>query len=134
MKTISKQALFAAKDLQFTDVPLPDEYGKGFGLRVRKLTGRERTALEKKYLDGLRATKDPEGFKWAVILETVIGDDGKPYFKDSDREAFMAKSGELCNLLWDESGDLNKLTQASVDAAAKNSMGGRGNSSSSGSA
>ena len=120
MKTIAKHALFAAKDLNYTDVPLPDEYGKGFGLRVRKLTGHERAELQKKYLDGGRAEKDPEGFMWHMILWSVVSEDDSPYFAEKDRAAFMAKSGELAKLLFETAANLNNLGEASVGATVKN--------------
>ncbi len=120
MKTIPKQKLFGANDLKVTDVPLPDEYGKGFKLQVRKMTVPERSDCEVRYMEGKKATQDPKAFKWFIIKLTTIDEDGKPYFEEADRDQFMAKSSDLGELLFTASCELNNLTESNVSDTAKN--------------
>lgn len=120
MKTISKEALFAADDLHLTDVPLPDDYGKDMRLRVRKMTGHERAALEKRHQAGETCRKDPEGTRWEVIRNTVVGEDGELFFADSDREAFMGKAEDLMDLLFDQAMSISKLGEDAIEDTAKN--------------
>ena len=123
-KAIDKQAFLKANDLPLTWVPLPeDKYGKDAGVYVRNMTGAERSALEDRFASDKRM---PVGaFRKAVLLSTVVDEEGKPLFADKDGEAVMAKNAGVLETMFERSCEINGLTQKDVDNIEGNSQSSR---------
>jgi hypothetical protein len=138
-KALTKEAFFGANDRPIEPFELPEElYGEGAVVFLRPLDGEQRAEVEKKWTprpDGSRpAQKDPAGWRWAMLLVSVVDEQGRPLFTDKDRSQVLARNAAVIDDLIDRICTLNGLTEESIEDRAKNSEGGQFKDSSSGSA
>jgi hypothetical protein len=121
MKNLSKAAFFEADDLPLESVELPsDLYGEDVCLRVRTMTGHERSDLEKRFV-GREAADEPGDFRATLLLLCVVDEAGEPFFEPTDREALMGKNAGTLETIFEKACELNGFRDKDVEAMAKNS-------------
>lgn len=106
---LTKEQIFAADDLKYADVDVPEWGGK---VRVRIMTGRQRQQFQAAYL-GKKGMD--ETFMERLILATTIDGDGEPMFTEKDLEALGKKSSLALNKVFEAAARLNGMTQESVE-------------------
>jgi hypothetical protein len=92
-------------------------------VRVRALTGKERDHFEGMAL-AAKAKNDFTGLRSYVVCRTVIDDDGKRVFEDSDIESLNNASARPIDFLFDQVRRLSGMTDDAVEELEKNSTGG----------
>lgn len=112
-KLLDRAAILNAQDIRTEDVPVPEWGGI---VRVRSLTGTELFNALKTDGDGA-----PKRHTERLLVHCIVGEDGQPCFRESDIDQLAKKSAVALERVAAAAGRLNFLSQASVDAAEKNS-------------
>ena len=126
---ITRDQFLQVDDKPLDRVTLPGVYGDDAHVFVRTMSAQERSDLEKLYADR-RPTDDPGGFRWALLLATVVDESGKAFFQPSDRKAVMDKSGPVIETLVEAAMKASGFRQKDVELLEKNSEAGQSNASS----
>jgi hypothetical protein len=123
---LTKEQIFAARDLQTEDVDVPEWGGT---VRVSVMSGKTREAL----MDLLQAPQATSRFQALVLASTVVDENGAPVFVESDIEQLRDKSTDVLVRLVDVAMRINKLGARAAEDAEKNSGAAPSGSSGSGS-
>lgn len=130
---LSRDQFFAAKDLRYEAVELPNNGGTVF---VRTMTARERFEVEdylqrwKEVQEDTSKDNDVEAVKLMnevrakVIIDTLCDKDGNPLLTKEDAGALMGRSVETLDLLFDTAMRLAKLKKTELDQEVGNSSAG----------
>ena len=110
---LTRDAILTVNDLPSEQVPVHEWGGDGATLTVRRLTAGEFLQLLKK----VQADPDRAFAYWIVF--TVVGEDGKRVFTESDAEVLAGKSMQVIQRLFDAADRLNPTPKK--DVTAKNS-------------
>ncbi|WP_153135174.1 hypothetical protein [Paraburkholderia agricolaris] len=111
---LTKEQIFAARDLQTEDVDVPEWGGK---VRISVMSGRTREAL-------MALLQEPQAmsrFQALVLASTVVGDDGAVVFSEGDIEQLRDKSTDVLVRLVDVAMRLNKIGAKATEEVEKNS-------------
>ena len=119
---LTKEQIFAARDLQTEDVDVPEWGG---AVRVSVMSGKTREAL----MDVLQEPQATSRFQALMLASTIVDEDGTPIFCEGDIEKLRDKSPDVLVRLVDVAMRLNKLGAKSVDDAEKNSEAAQSGSS-----
>lgn len=119
MQVISADEFLSADDLPLVPVNLPPAYGEGRGVFIRSMVGRERSALEKRF-SGRNPSDAPGEFRCAMLLATVVDENGEPVFKEEHRKDLMGKNAQTLELMFEAACEVNGFTQKDVEESAKN--------------
>ncbi|MBW0450843.1 hypothetical protein [Paraburkholderia phenoliruptrix] len=119
---LTKEQIFAARDLQTEDVDVPEWGG---AVRVSVMSGKTREAL----MEVLQEPQATSRFQALMLASTIVGEDGAPIFCEGDIEKLRDKSPDVLVRLVDVAMRLNKLGAKSVDDAEKNSEAAQSGSS-----
>ena len=131
LKAIAAKAFLAADDRPLEKVPLDLAlYGEGACVYVRRMSGTERSQIEKQWYDK-DVADNPGGFRWDVILRTIVDEAGNALFKSDMQAAVMGKSAGTLETLFEKACELNGLRKKDVEELEKNSESGQSNDSSS---
>lgn len=116
MTLLTKAAILGALDLTTEDVEVPEWGGT---VRVAMMSGKARDAFfaRQEKAGGL----PPSQFSATVLVATIVGEDGKPIFEQSDIEAMREKSPEALERVLAVALKLNGLGPKAVEDARKNS-------------
>jgi len=123
---LTRQAILEAKDQTIQEVQVPEWGGS---LYIRTLTGAERDAFEKNWIDA-QNTGNPN-FRAKLAARVICGQDGKRVFSDNDIAALGEKSGAALSRVFEAAMKINFMTAADVEELEKNSDGGQSADSSS---
>lgn len=117
---LSKDQILSAIDTEYETVDVPEWGGK---VRVKTLTGDERDSYEQSLIDQRGNVTGPKlaGAQARLCALTIVDDDGKRLFSDSDVKALGAKSAQALNRVFDVAVRLSRMTQADVEAMVGNS-------------
>lgn len=111
---LSKDQIIAARDLQTTDVEVPEWGGN---VRVSMLSGAARDALQADF----DANKAVSHVQAVMIAATVVDESGSPLFTKSEIDAIRAKGTAPLERVFNAAVKLNKMGAAETEAAGKNS-------------
>lgn len=128
MALMTKDEILAVNDREHEDVEVP-----GWGtVRLRVMSGIERAEIEKRFSDQGTAMRDPAGFRGQLLVRTIVDDDDKPVFVETDIKPLMAKSAAPLECLFEHACRMNGFTGKDVEVLEKNSPSGRNGDSPSG--
>ncbi|QTD91759.1 hypothetical protein [Burkholderia anthina] len=111
---LNRQQILAASDLQSVDVPVPEWGGT---VRVLMMSGTARDALQAQVVDNKSTSK----FEAALIVATVVDDNGAPLFTVDDVAALQGKSSAALSRVSNAAMKLNRLGEKATEDAEKNS-------------
>ena len=115
MTILSKAAILEAADLKTEDVPVPEWGGT---VRVAAMSGKSRDEYYTRHGEG----KIPYSqFSANVLVATVVDEDGKPIFEESDIDALRTKSQAAMDRVLAVALRLNGLGPTAIEEAGKNS-------------
>lgn len=132
-KALEVTKFLQAEDRPLEEVPLPECYGKGACVYVRRMSGTERSQIEKRWYDK-EVSANPGGFRWDVLLRTIVDEEGNALFTADMQADVMGKSAGTLETLFEKACELNGLRKKDVEELEKNSESGQSSDSSSGSA
>ncbi len=117
---LSRDAILAANDVQFEDVPVPEWGGT---VRVKAMTGRERDALEASMIvgKGKNANVNLNNLRAKLVARSIVDENGARVFSDEDIAALGAKSAAALTRVYEVAQHLSGITQEDVDELTKNS-------------
>lgn len=110
--SLTRDQILAADDIRFVDVAVPEWGGN---VRVKLMNG-----VERNHFETLLRGRQGEDIRSAIVAATVVGDDGQPLFTLADADALGKKSWRALERVANAAAELNKLTDAAVEATAKN--------------
>lgn len=126
--TALRDLILAAPDLPTEVVEVPEW---GVSLTVRGMTGRERDSFERSMVEerGKDVHLNWENFRAKLICRTVVDDEGKRIFKDTDAPAIGGKSAAALQRIFRVSqrlsgmadDEVEELTQALKDTPSEDS-------------
>ena len=117
---LTKADIFEAKDYNLTKVDIPEWNGVVY---VRGLTGEERDAYEKSFLDYGKDDSEVSlaDLKIRLIIYGVTDEKGNNLFDMEDAEILNKKNGEILNKLFNAVRDVSGLGVAEEKEEEKNS-------------
>jgi hypothetical protein len=130
LKAIAAKAFLAAEDRPLEKVPLPECYGKEACFYVRRMSGTERSEIEKRWYNKEVST-NPGGFRWDVLLRTIVDEGGNAIFTADMQAGVMGKNAGTLEMLFEKACELNGLRAKDVEELEKNSESGQSSGSSS---
>jgi hypothetical protein len=110
---ILRNTILAVRDLKTEVVPVPEW---GVSVTIGVMPGTTRDAFVESVTGPMAASL----FRATLLAYTIVDEAGKPVFTLDDVAALQKKSPDVTSRLVDVALQLNKMGQASVDAAAKN--------------
>ncbi|MDR6447484.1 hypothetical protein J2794_003600 [Paraburkholderia terricola] len=111
---LTKEQIFAARDLQTEDVDVPEWGG---AVRITVMGGKARDAL----MEALAEPQTTSRFQSLVLASTVVDDGGAPVFTAKDVEQLSEKNTEVLTRLVSVAMRLNKIGTKATEDAEKNS-------------
>lgn len=119
-KTLSAAQIFEADDssIEWVDVP---EWGGG--VFVKNMSGEERDAYEQSCMkkDGREYAPSLDNMRAKLLVQTVVDEDGKRLFTDSQVAKLGAKSARAIQRVYNVASKLNGITDADIEELAGNS-------------
>jgi hypothetical protein len=119
---LTKEQIFAARDLQTEDVPVPEWGGD---VRITVMGGKARDAL----MEALAQPQTTARFQALVLASTVVDDAGAPVFTADDIEPLSEKNTDVLTRLVAVAMRLNKIGAKATEDAEKNSEAAQSGSS-----
>ncbi len=115
---LSRDAIFAAKDLETAEVEVPEWNGT---VLIRGLTGRERDEFEASILErrGKRMIPNVANIRAKLVVKCVIDADGKRLFADTDANELGEHSAAAVNRIYEAAAKLSGLTDEDVEELAE---------------
>lgn len=117
MALVTREQFEQSKHMQTTDVEVPEFGGT---MRVKSMTARERSELEKQFLGKNEAMSDPGGFRVALLSLTIADEAGELMFTKDDRDLLLSKDAGGIERLFEAACKLNGFSKADVDDLEKN--------------
>lgn len=117
---LTKASIFETKDYNLTKIDIPEWGGHAY---VRGLTGEERDAYEKSFLDYGKDDSEVSlaDLKIRLIIYGVTDAEGKNLFELEDAKSLNKKNGEVLNKLFNAVRDVSGLGVAEEKEEIKNS-------------
>jgi len=121
MSLLTKEQIFAAKDIQTEDVDLTKWWGGS--VRLKSLTGHGRDNFEQKCVNRRKGkdNMDLRGLKVALLALTIVDTDGKLMFTEKELHALNNKAAAPINLLFEKAQEMNGLGEDIVKELEGNS-------------
>lgn len=119
MKILTKEQIFAAQDLRFVTVNVPEWGGK---VRIKSMTGEDRDAFEMAITEATASDRklNIKNIRARLVALTVVDDSGAPLFTEGDVAALAKKSAAALSRIYAAAQKLNALTNDDVEELAKN--------------
>lgn len=116
---LTREAILAAPDLAFEDVPVPEWGGK---VRVRGMTGTERDAWEAALLEERTddKRKNERNIRATLVSLTVVNAEGQRLFTEADVGALGKKSVRALQRVYDVAQRLSRVSRNDVKELAGN--------------
>lgn len=127
MALLTKEQIWAADDLKWEDVQVPEWGG---AVRVKTLTGAERDQYEADSvkMEGNRR-KMVGNLRARLVALCVINEDGTPMFTRADVMKLGQKSAPALDRVFEVAARLNAMSDEDMDDLAGNSESGQNESS-----
>ena len=90
MGLLSRDDIFAADDLKYDEVEVPEWGGS---VRVRGLTGTERDSFESSLIDAKRDAMKLDNVRAKLVAKCAVDENGARLFTDADVRELGRKSG-----------------------------------------
>ena len=116
LKRLDRAAILAASDIQQEVVEVPEWGGS---VIVRGLSGKQRAGIEAILMQAPDKKPTPkilQAFYGALVIESVVNEEGKPLFAPADRDALTEKSGVALQRILAVALQLSGLEDAAADA------------------
>ncbi len=121
LKAIGAKAFLLADDRPSESVLLdPRYYGDGACVYVRRMSGKERSDIEKRWYDK-EVGQNPGGFRWDVLQRAVVDENGNALFEPGMQADVMGKSAGTLETLFEKACELNGLRSKDIEELEKNS-------------
>ena len=118
MGLLSREQVLAAEDVKCRDVEVPEWGGT---VRVRVMSGAQRDRYEQMVEDQRSGKKvDVRGLTVALVILTLVDEEGKPLFTLADLDAVNAKNAAVINRLFRVAQELNALSEEEIEGLAGN--------------
>lgn len=116
---LGRDAILAAPDLAFEDVPVPEWGGK---VRVRGMTGEERDAWEAALLEARSEDKkhNARNVRATLVSLTVVDENGQRLFSEADIPALGRKSVKALQRVYNVAQRLSRISAEDVKELAGN--------------
>lgn len=116
-KFLSREAIFAAKDLETIEVEVPEWDGT---VIVRGLTGRERDEFEASMMErrGKQMVPNVANVRAKLVVKCVVDENGKRLFTDQDANEMGEHSAAAVNRIYAAASKLSGLTDEDVEELA----------------
>lgn len=120
MTVLTKEAILAADDARYEIIDVPEWGGK---VRIRGLSGDERDRYEQSMVAmvGSNITAKLAGATSRLVAWSLVDDDGKRLFTDTEVKALGAKSAQALQRVFDAARHLSGLTKEDVESMVGNS-------------
>lgn len=112
---LSKEQILKANDLKIIELDVPEWGGV---VRIQTMTGTARQQFQEAL--NVPKGKMPKHMMEALLVATLIDDNGGPLFSVDDIAELAKKSSIAIQRVWEAAADLNGLTDKSVKALEKN--------------
>jgi hypothetical protein len=125
---LNRDAILNVNDIKIQEVDVPEWGGK---VLVKTLSGSERDSFEASIVTGIgaNAKMSTENIRAKLVVRSIVGEDGKRFFSDSDAEILSKKSAAALDRIFavasklsgvgdDEIKDLVKNSEANQDAVS----------------
>lgn len=115
---LSKKAIFAAKDNDTHEVPVPEWGGS---ILLRSMTGTQRNNYEYwAHLQSKAKSPDYRGIRERLIICCAVDESGEALFTEGDLSELAAKNSEVIDRLHEQCQKLCGMDDNAVEDAAKN--------------
>ena len=116
---LTRTQILGADDLKHEIVEVTDWGGE---VKVRTMTGTERDRFESSLLSekGGNVTKNMDNLRAKLVVQCVVGEDGKRLFTDKDIEALGKKSAKAIDKVFSVAQRLNGIGTDEVEELTKN--------------
>lgn len=116
-KFLSREAIFAAKDLETVEVEVPEWDGT---VIVRGLTGRERDEFEASMMEqrGKKMVPNVANVRAKLVVKCVVDETGKRLFTDQDANEMGEHSAAAVNRIYEAASKLSGLSDEDVEELA----------------
>lgn len=118
---LNKDQILSSEDLPFEEMEMPEWGGK---VNVRGLTGKERDAFEESIADKSGEEGAPKvnlnNFRAKLVVLTVVDENGKRVFSDTDADALGKKSARAINRVFEKARKLSGIGKDDVEEMTKN--------------
>lgn len=120
MGLLNREAILAADDLPYEDVPVPEWGGT---VRIRTLSGTERDAFEAATVVtvGQRRDVNIRNIRARLVAAAAVDEQGKQLFSAADVKELGKKSGRALDRLFDVASKLSGMSARDVEELAGNS-------------
>ena len=105
---LNRDDILNVVDLDVKEVKVPEWKGS---VNVRGLTARERDSFEA----SIGASANLDNLRARLVVLTLVDEEGKRIFKDSDAKALGDKNAEVVNRLFDVARQMSGMTDADVN-------------------
>jgi len=125
---LNRDAILNVNDIKIQEVDVPEWGGK---VLVKTLSGAERDSFEASIVTGVgvNAKMSTENIRAKLVVRSIVGEDGKRFFSDSDAEILSKKSAAALDRIFavasklsgvgdDEIKDMVKNSEANQDAVS----------------
>ncbi len=111
---LTREDILSAPDLQQETVAVPEWGGSVF---VRGLDGMQRDSFERSMVDikGKDSVVNYANFRGKMVARSVVDENGKRVFKDSDAENLGKKSGKALGRVFDVAQRLSGMSDEDVE-------------------
>ena len=119
MAILSRDQILAAKDRPTETVSVPEWGGE---VIVTGMTGSQRDSLEASVIDrnGRKVKIDLKDLRAKVVARTMVGEDGKPLFDESDIAELGKKSAAALQRVYEVGQRLSGMSDTDVEELAGN--------------
>lgn len=113
MTLLGKDAILAAKDLNHSDMEVPEWGGT---VRLITLTGTQRDAFEDKSMiqKGDSRKINLVNFRARLLSLCIVGEDGQRVFSDVEVNLLGQKNAKVLERLFDKAREMNGMTEDDV--------------------
>ncbi len=118
MGYLSKDAIFAADDVEFEDVDTP-EWGEGAKVRIKSISGTQRDAYETSLVveRGGNRTLNTRNARAKLLVLCIVDEAGQRMFTDErDIHRLGAKNAKVVERIFDACRKLSGLSKEDVDS------------------
>lgn len=110
---LTKDDILNADDIKTKDVDVPEWGGT---VRIRTMTGADRMRFQR--LSAKQKGKSPDNLFEALLIATVIDDNGDPLFTPADIVKLSEKSNVAIQRVFEAAAKLNGLGDGAIDDLA----------------
>lgn len=108
---LTKEQILAADDLKVREIDVPEWGGK---IKLRTMTGTERESYFRRLMKH-KADEIPKDLFQTLVVICAVDDKGEQLFSFDDLKKLSEKNGAVLDRLTKAAGDLNGLSDNSLD-------------------